>query len=105
MNFFESLKSRVINLFKKSDLKNIAGEIRVSDKMAEAVNEWLCLFYSKEGVGFAKVLTSYMATLTVNELAVSAGTGKRAEFIEGEIEKYLIPNIRTAVQLAGAGEK
>ena len=51
----------------------------------------------------AATLTSLMATLATSELTLSAGAGKRAEWLQGQLNANLLPNLHEAVQLAGVG--
>lgn len=109
MNLFEFIKSRVKNLFTKTELKEITTDLQISDKMSAAINDWFILFYlsknknEEKTTRFAKILTSYMATLAVNEIKVSAGTGARADFITQQIERFVMPEIHNNIQLAGVG--
>lgn len=110
MNILEKIISRVNKLLNKSTLKN--PDIKISDKMAAAINCWFNMFYSeqaktlKEGehdTKFVTILTGYMATLATNEVEVGAGSSPRAKFIKEQIEKFALTDLRKNVQLAGVG--
>lgn len=47
-------------------------------------------------------ITGFVATLVTNELTLSCGTGKRAEYMEEQLQP-LVRRIHNAVQLAAAG--
>lgn len=99
-------------MFSRKTAVEFAPKIQVSSAMADAMNEWFGLFYQQPKddrikgqakTRFAKVLTSYMATLAVNELKISAGTGVRAEYINEQITRFVMPFLRVNTQLAGVG--
>ncbi|MFV0412947.1 MAG: hypothetical protein ACK5L3_06690 [Oscillospiraceae bacterium] len=106
---------RVIAVFTADEAKKISKDIKVSDKMANAINSWFQVFYNVppwhgQTKGKARfqtkmgaVLTAYMATLATNEITVSAGTGTRADFIVGQLTEFVIADMQETVQLAGIG--
>lgn len=106
--FINNITRTVKNLFRQNEL-NIA-DIQVSDKMAEAITSWFRLFYDENNTvkgehhtRFVNVLTNYMATLATNEILLSAGTGARADYINDQIDRFVMPSIRPNMQLAGVG--
>lgn len=106
--FINNITRTVKNLFRQNEL-NIT-DIQVSDKMAEAITSWFRLFYDENDkvkgerhTRFANVLTSYMATLATNEIKLSAGTGTRADYINDQITRFVMPSICPDIQIAGVG--
>lgn len=106
--FINNIVRTVKNLFRQNEL-NIA-DIQVSDKMAEAITSWFRLFYDENNTvkgehhtRFVNVLTNYMATLATNEILLSAGTGARADYINDQINRFVMPSIRPNMQFAGVG--
>lgn len=106
--FINNIMQAVKNLFRQNEI-NIA-DIQVSDKMAEAITSWFRLFYNENSAAkderhtrFANILTSYMATLATNEIKLSAGTGARADYINEQINRFVMPSICSDVQMAGVG--
>ena len=112
---FSTLKQffqRVVNaVYRQKDLPGLADEVKVSDRMAAAITAWHRVFYREppwaaHGItqtNFAASLTGYMAMLATNEITVDAGTGPRADYINGQLQRFLLPRLRNAVQLAGVG--
>lgn len=101
---------RVMNaVYRNRDIPGLAEEVKVSDRMVEAITAWTRVFYREPpwaGFGltptnFAASLTGYMATLATNEITVDAGTGARAGYINDQLQRFLLPGLRNAVQLAG----
>lgn len=110
MNILEKIRSWVRRLFNKSQFKN--PDIKVSDKMAAAINSWFNVFYSSQtkenkpdehDTKFVTVLTGYMATLVTNEIEISVGSSQRAKYIEEQIKRFVLMNLRENIQLAGVG--
>jgi len=79
----------------------------LSTELAQAVKDWDNLFYlidqPKHSLKMAQAITSYLATLATNEIALDAGSGARGEFIRTQAEANLLPELWQAVQLAGVG--
>ena len=107
-SFINHITQAVKNLFRQNEI-NIS-DIQVSDKMAESITAWFRLFYDENSTvkgehhtRFVNVLTNYMATLATNEILLSAGTGARADYINDQINRFVMPNIRPNVQFAGVG--
>lgn len=107
-SFINHITQAVKNLFRQNEI-NIT-DIQVSDKMAESITSWFRLFYDENNTvkgehhtRFVNVLTNYMATLATNEILLSAGTGARADYINDQINRFVMPNIRPNVQFAGVG--
>ena len=48
-------------------------------------------------------VTDYMSTLACNEIAMSAGASARGTWINDQLTRFLLPQLKNAVQLAGAG--
>lgn len=101
---------KVVNaMYKQKDIPGLADEVKVSDRMAAAITSWVRVFYHEPpwaayGVtptNFAASLTGYMATLATNEITIDAGTGARADYINDQLQRFLLPGLRNAVQLAG----
>lgn len=46
---------------------------------------------------------AYMSTLACNEIAMSAGASARGTWINDQLTRFLLPQLKNAVQLAGAG--
>lgn len=107
--FISNILRTVKKLFRQSELQNIT-DLQVSDKMAEAITLWFSIFYNENAkdkdeyhTRFANILTNYMATLVTNEIVLNAGAGVRADYIIDQIHRFVTPNIRTNIQLAGVG--
>lgn len=85
-------------------------DVRISPAMANHITESLSAFYAVGGLersshisGLPVTITGYMATLVTNEISMSCGTSKRAEFIMEQMERGLLPQLQEAMQKAGAG--
>lgn len=100
-------------LFDKLLNRNQAGiwdEAEISLPMAGAITKWLNAFYNNPEwaanpvrlSGLPSTITGFVATLVTNELSISCGTSKRAEYIEGQLQP-LTRRLHNAVQLAAAG--
>ena len=107
-SFIKNITQAVKNVFRQNEI-NI-NNIQVSNKMAESITAWFRLFYDENDTvkgehhtRFVNVLTNYMATLVTNEILLSAGTGSRADYINDQINRFVMPNIRPNIQLAGVG--
>lgn len=106
---------RVIAVFTTNEAKKISKDIKVSDKMATAINSWFQVFYDTPAwcgkekgkapfqTKFGAILTAYMATLATNEIIVSAGTGQRADYLGEQVKESVLTDLQEAVQLAGVG--
>ena len=110
-DFLLNLRTAVKSLYTQSDLHGQAQDLQVSTKMAAAITQWFRLFYldtakpkpDEHKTHFVSVLTNYMATLATNEIVVNAGNSPRADFINDQISRFLLPGIRRDMQLAGVG--
>lgn len=107
-DFINNITQAVKNLFRQNEL-NIT-DVQVSDKMAEAITSWFRLFYDENDITkgehhtrFTNVLTRYMAILATNEIKLSAGTGARADYINDQINRFVMPSICPNLQIAGVG--
>lgn len=107
-SFIQDIAQAVKNLLRQSELR--IPDIQVSDKMAEAITSWFQLFYDENNktkgehhTRFVNILTNYMATLATNEITLTAGTGVRADFINEQINRFVLPSVRSNIQLAGVG--
>ena len=100
-------------LFDKLLNRNRAGiwdEADISLPMAGAITKWLNAFYNNPDwcnnrvrlSGLPSTITGFVATLVTNELSISCGTSKRAEYIEEQLQP-LTRRLHNAVQLAAAG--
>lgn len=98
----------VRDLFYKNN-RDVIGEVALSDEMQSAITDWLNVLYvdqrgkKSHSANFAEVVTDLMASLATNEITVSVGKGKRADFIESQINTHVLSQIKPAVQLAAAG--
>lgn len=110
-DFLLNLRTAVKSLYTQSDLNGQALDLQVSAKMAAAITAWFRLFYldtakpkpDEHKTHFVSVLTNYMATLATNEIVINAGNSPRADFINDQISRFLLPGIRRDMQLAGVG--
>ncbi len=111
---WEKFKSFIKGLFgiKREDLTAITGDLKVSSKMWSAIDGWLHAFFNdptwnKPGkthlTKFAGIVSGYAATLATNEIQLTAGKGARAKFIEDQIARFAMGEIRNNVQKAAAG--
>lgn len=100
-------------LFDKLLNRNQSGiwdEADISLPMARAITGWLNAFYNNPEwaanpvrlSGLPSTITGFVATLVTNELTISCGTGKRAEYMEEQLQP-LVRRMHNAVQLAAAG--
>lgn len=105
MNILDTLRGAIMKLLNLRDARALGCDM--TPAMADAVRQWDDLFYltnqPQHSLKMAATLTSTMATLATSELTLSAGAGARADWMQGEIETNLLPNLFEAVQLAGAG--
>lgn len=97
---------------KREDLKSVAGELKISREMWDAMHTWLAVFYNDPEWGrnnkthltkFAGVLTGYAATLATNEIKLGIGKSARGAFIEDQLKRFALNDIRTIIQKAAAG--
>ena len=88
------------------------GELQISEKMANAITGWLLVFYQRPAwleAGYRVTntpinVTDYMSTLACNEIAMSAGASARGTWINDQLTRFLLPQLKNAVQLGqGAG--
>lgn len=95
-----------------TDLSAVGGHLETSAEMDRALCEWLWAFYNKPAwnqnkkvkqTNFAGVVSGYAATLAASEITLSAGDGTRADYINRQLERFVLPGIRVAVQKACAG--
>ena len=85
------------------------GELQISEKMANAITGWLLAFYQRPAwleAGYRVTnapinVTDYMSTLACNEIAMSAGASARGTWINDQLTRFLLPQLKNAVQLAG----
>lgn len=105
MNILDTLRGAIMKLLNLRDARALGCDM--TPAMVDAVRQWDDLFYltnqPQHSLKMAATLTSTMATLATSELTLSAGAGARADWMQGEIETNLLPNLFEAVQLAGAG--
>lgn len=86
-------------------------ETAISEYMANSITAWCRQFYGQdthEGYPAAKTkaaifITNFTATLAIEELELSAGSGARAEYIQDQLARYALPELHNMVQLAAAG--
>ncbi|MDL2324286.1 hypothetical protein LJC61_03940 [Ruminococcaceae bacterium OttesenSCG-928-A16] len=97
---------------KQNENMNLNGQqTLLSNCMGEAIQQWLAVFYNrppwaKPGASLTKfgaVVTAHVATLATSEISLAAGTGKRAEYIETQLERFLLGGLRSSLQLAATG--
>jgi len=104
MNILDTLRGAIMKLLNLRDARALGCDM--TPAMVDAVRQWDDLFYltnqPQHSLKMAATLTSTMATLATSELTLSAGAGARADWMQGEIETNLLPNLFEAVQLAGA---
>lgn len=112
---WDKIISFVKGLFgiKREDLTAVTGDLQVSAKMWNAMDGWLRAFFNdpawnKPGKNthltkFAGTVTGYAATLAANEIKLSVGDGPRAQFIEDQLQRFAMSDIRNDIQKAGAG--
>ena len=78
------------------------GELQVSEKMANAITNWLLAFYQQpawleKGYRVTNTpisVTDYMSTLACNEIAMSAGASARGNWISDQLARFLFTNWR-----------
>lgn len=110
MNFLFWLKRAVRQMFSAKTIPD-APDLAISDKMANAITAWLLAFYQQpswleHGVRVSNLpitITEYMATLACNEIVLDAGDSARGKWVTEQIERFFVPHMNNAVQLAGAG--
>lgn len=111
MSLLYWLKRAVKTMLQRKQIPGFTDNILITDKMANAINNWLLMFYQnpewkrKYGqiTNIPITITNYMATLVCNEIVLSAGGSGRGKWLEEQLQQFLEPNINNAVQLAGAG--
>lgn len=109
MDFLYWMGKAVKGMFKRAPAA--PGGLQVSEKMANAITAWLLAFYQKPAwleTGYRVTntpisVTDYMSTLACNEIAINAGASDRGVWINGQMSRFLLPQLKNAVQLAGAG--
>lgn len=105
MKLMDKIKAAVMRILNIQTIRGLGCEI--SPYMAQAVREWDNLFYlvdqPKHTLKLAQIITSYMAYLATSELTMNAGASARGKYITEQVQNNLMPNVSTAVQLAGAG--
>lgn len=105
MGLVNKIREAMMKLLNLKDAKVLGCDM--STYMASAIEQWDKLFYlidqPKHSLKLANTVTSYMATLATAELTLDAGAGARGDWIRGQAESNLLPNLVDAVQLAGVG--
>ncbi len=105
MNILNTLRGAVMKLLNLRDARALG--CHMTPEMAEAIRQWDALFYLSDqpahSLKMAATLTGTMATLATSELTLSAGAGARADWLQGQLDANLLPNLHEAVQLAGVG--
>lgn len=99
----------VLGLLRKDIEPSIHGVIG-SDAMDAAQESWRLAFANKPPwltagtvtTKFPGFITSYIATLCSSEIMLSCGTGHRAEWVQEQIDRFVISDIRNQVQKASA---
>ena len=111
MDFIYWFKKAVKHLLESKNFSHIGNNLQISDKMANAITQWLLAFYQQPEWGKTEkqitnipiTITNYMATLACNEITLSCGKSTKGQWLEEQIARFLVPNLNNAVQLAGAG--
>lgn len=109
MDFLFWMKRAVKNMFQSAP--QAPGDLMISEKMANKITEWMLAFYQQpawleQGVRVSNLpitITDYMATLACNEITIDAGNSARGQWITDQMQRFVIPHLNNAVQLAGAG--
>ena len=103
------MKKAVRNMFRGAP--QAPGDLMISEKMANVITAWMLAFYQQpawleHGVRVSNLpitITEYMATLACNEIVLDAGDSARGKWVTEQIERFFVPHMNNAVQLAGAG--
>lgn len=95
----------------RKDIEQITDSLVTSPPMWEALREWSGAFYNKppwdkeckqKSTRFPGLVTGYAATLCAAELKLSSGSGARADWVQQQIERFVLPDMRNTIQKATA---
>ena len=114
MNFFESIRKAVRNLFHHTKLEAALGiEIAVSSKMEDAISLWTKMFQDEspwkdekkgqESLGLPNSIASEIARLTTVEMVSTVSGSERADFINEQYQKVIGKARNYAEFAAGMG--
>lgn len=96
----------------KQNIQQATGtKVAVSEKMAEAIDQWFDIFEKREPwagkerrpMRLAVFSTAYLSRLVNAELKLQVNGSPRAEFIQEQLERGLLPDIDEKTQLAMVG--
>lgn len=106
---------KVREIFSKNTLDKLNTDVQVSSIMSSAIDNWFNIFYSKPyWIGseknqckyqtkFAATVTNQLAILASNEIIINTGKGAHSDFVKEQIEKTVLPNMQSNIQLAAVG--
>lgn len=112
MGFIDDFKKAVMRLFRKDTIKTKLNLTPVSSSdYINAVELWFQVFQGvapwitgkTESIKLANFSTSYLAKLINAELKLEVTGSKRADYIQTQLEKYLLPSFTEKLQLALIG--
>lgn len=95
----------------RAKIEQITDSLVTSAAMWDAVQEWSAAFYNKppwdkeckqKSTKFPGLVSGYAATLCAAELKLSTGSGARAEWLQEQIERFVLRDVRNSIQKAAA---
>lgn len=95
----------------REELSKITGSLATSSQMEDAQEAWRLAFINQPAWDkdrqfktskFPGLVTSYVASLCSAELTLSCGVGKRAEWIQDQLDRFVLYDIRNHIQKAAA---
>ena len=105
MGILNRIKEAVNRLLDKDGAERLGA--KETSAMRDAVREWDDVFFRSKmpkcAVAMAVLVTDYLATLSASEIALSAGSSPRGEWIERETAATMVPVLHDAVQMAAQG--
>lgn len=112
MTIIDYIKGVVKRLLKKDDFKNkINITPATTSNYLNALELWFQIFQGQapwlndkvESIKLANFSTSYLAKLINAELKLEVTGSKRADYIQAQLDRYLLPNFTEKLQLALIG--
>lgn len=108
MSFVKKVKEL---MFSKETFNQIDEKILISDDMYSAIKKWFDIFEGKaewignktKSIKLANFSTAYLSKLINAELKINITGSSRADFLNRQINKYVLPKINEKTQLALVG--
>jgi A118 family predicted phage portal protein len=107
---FERLKNWIRGHKMRDEVEQISDTL-CSDRMETAQKIWADAFYNSpewcnrfkwRTAKFPGIVTARIATLCAAEMKLSSGAGERAKWVDGQLRRFVLNDIRNTIQKAAA---